>query len=49
MKESQTEAQRLADLLEYQVNYGSYDWERVEPLLLEAAAELRRLNGLAQT
>jgi hypothetical protein len=36
------EALKLAEALEHQVYRGSYDWERVEPIMLKAAAELRR-------
>jgi hypothetical protein len=36
----------LAEKLEHQVHRGSYDWERVEPMMLKAAAELRRLHDL---
>jgi hypothetical protein len=35
----------LAEKLEHQVHRGSYDWERVEPMMLKAAAELRRLHS----
>jgi hypothetical protein len=38
----------LADKLEHQVYHGSYDWERVEPMMLQAAAELRRLHEEAE-
>jgi hypothetical protein len=34
----------LADALEHQVYRGSYDWERVDPMMLKAAAELRSLH-----
>lgn len=41
-------SEALAMELEYQVYYGSYDWERVEPMMLKAAAELRRLAAVEQ-
>ena len=37
-------ALELADKLDHQVYRGSYDWERVEPMMMKAAAELRRLH-----
>lgn len=40
---AQPEALRLAEKLERQVHKGSYDRERVEPMMRKAAAELRRL------
>ena len=36
----------LADSLEHQVFRGSYNWGRVEPMMLKAAKELRRLHHL---
>ena len=33
----------LADKLEHQVGFGSYNWEKAETMMLEAAIELRRL------
>ena len=41
----QPKALLLADALEHQVYRGSYDWERVEPMMLESAVELRRLHA----
>jgi len=42
----QPEALELAEALRHQVNYGSYDWERVEPMMLKAADKLSRLHTL---
>ena len=44
MSDKQPKAIQLADKLEYQVIYGSYNWDYVEPLMLKAAKELRRLH-----
>ena len=44
-KEQQPKALQLAEKLRHQVYRGSYDWERVEPLMLKAASELRRLHA----
>ena len=38
-------ATKIAYQLYYQVEYGSYDWDRVEPLMTKAAAELLRLHA----
>ena len=43
MKE-QSKALRMAAALNHQVNYGSYDWKRVEPMMEKAAKELHRLS-----
>jgi hypothetical protein len=45
MIDKQPKALVLAEKLEHQVRRGSYDWERVEPMMLKAAAELRRLQA----
>lgn len=42
--EAVTRCHQLADKLQYQVELGSYNWDRAESLMLEAAAELRRLH-----
>ena len=39
----QPKAIRLADKLQYQVEFGSYNWSNAETLILEATDELRRL------
>ena len=35
--------EQLADKLEHQIYLGSYDWTRVDKLMLDAARKLRRL------
>lgn len=41
----QPKALTIADQLNYQVEYGSYDWERAETMMTKAADELIRLHN----
>ena len=45
MTDQQSKALQLADSLEYQIDFGPYNWGRVETLMTKAAIELRRLDA----
>lgn len=45
MTDKQPDALRLADKLQHQVEFGSYNWSNAETLMLDATDELRRLHA----
>ena len=49
MTDQQSKALQLADTLQHQVEFGSYNWTRAESLMLDAVTKLRRLHAENQT